>query len=163
MVVKSIIDDMLPNIWPLVLFISVVAITLRCAYLFRGSKKFVLHKELLSLVFIIYILCLYYVLTYQDINYGTIIKVKNDKTIYYKKDEIEIKIIIHTDTPLLYKIDYFDIKKDYKNKIYYYKNNFYLELENKINKDKYLKLLEVSEVIYEDTHQIINNGLKIKV
>lgn len=104
-----------------------------------------------------------YLEIYQDINYGTIIKVKNDKTIYYKKDEIEIKIIIHTDTPLLYKIDYFDIKKDYKNKIYYYKNNFYLELENKINKDKYLKLLEVSEVIYEDTHQIINNGLKIKV
>mgnify|MGYP004503456337 FL=1 len=104
-----------------------------------------------------------YLEIYQDINYGTIIKVKNDKTIYYKKDEIEIKIIIHTDIPLLYKIDYFDIKKDYKNKIYYYKNNFYLELENKINKDKYLKLLEVSEVIYEDTHQIINNGLKIKV
>ncbi len=104
-----------------------------------------------------------YLEIYQDINYGTIIKVKNDKTIYYKKDEIEIKIIIHTETPLLYKIDYFDIKKDYKNKIFYYKNNFYLELENKINKDKYLKLLEVSEVIYEDTHQIINNGLKIKV
>lgn len=104
-----------------------------------------------------------YLEIYQDINYGTIIKVKNDKTIYYKKDEIEIKIIIHTETPLLYKIDYFDIKKDYKNKIYYYKNNFYLEPENKINKDKYLKLLEVSEVIYEDTHQIINNGLKIKV
>lgn len=104
-----------------------------------------------------------YLEIYQDINYGTIIKVKSDKTIYYKKDEIEIKIIIHTETPLLYKIDYFDIKKDYKNKIYYYKNNFYLELENKINKDKYLKLLEVSEVIYEDTHQIINNGLKIKV
>lgn len=104
-----------------------------------------------------------YLEIYQDINYGTIVKVKNDKTIYYKKDEIEIKIIIHTETPLLYKIDYFDIKKDYKNKIYYYKNNFYLELENKINKDKYLKLLEVSEVIYEDTHQIINNGLKIKV
>lgn len=104
-----------------------------------------------------------YLEIYQDINYGTIIQVKNDKNIYYKKDEIEVKIIIHTDTPLLYKIDYFDIKKDYKNKIYYYKNNFYLELENKINKDKYLKLLEVSEVIYEDTRQIINNGLKIKV
>lgn len=104
-----------------------------------------------------------YLEIYQDINYGTIIQVKNDKNIYYKKDEIEVKIIIHTDTPLLYKIDYFDIKKDYKNKIYYYKNNFYLELENKINKDKYLRLLEVSEVIYEDTYQIINNGLKIKV
>ncbi len=104
-----------------------------------------------------------YLEIYQDINYGTIIQVKNDKNIYYKKDEIEVKIIIHTDTPLLYKIDYFDIKKDYKNKIYYYKNNFYLELESKINKAKYLRLLEVSEVIYEDTYQIINNGLKIKV
>lgn len=104
-----------------------------------------------------------YLEIYQDINYGTIIQVKNDKNIYYKKDEIEVKIIIHTDTPLLYKIDYFDIKKDYKNKIYYYKNNFYLELESKINKEKYLRLLEVSEVIYEDTYQIINNGLKIKV
>ena len=60
MVVKNIIDEMLPSIWPMVAFISIVAITLRCAYLFKGSRKFVLHKELISLVFIIYILCLYY-------------------------------------------------------------------------------------------------------
>ena len=72
MVVKGIIDDMLPSIWPMVLFISVVVATLRCAYLFKGSRKFILHKEVLSLVFIIYILCLYYILTYQDINYGGI-------------------------------------------------------------------------------------------
>ena len=70
MVVKNIIGEMLPSIWPLIVFISVVAITLRCAYLFKGSKKFVLHKEILSLVFIIYILCLYYILTYRDMNYG---------------------------------------------------------------------------------------------
>lgn len=66
MVVKNIIDEMLPNIWPMVAFISIVAITLRCSYLFKGSRKFVLHKELLSLVFIIYILCLYYILMGQD-------------------------------------------------------------------------------------------------
>lgn len=66
MVVKNIIDEMLPSIWPMVAFISIVAITLRCAYLFKGSRKFVLHKELLSLVFIIYILCLYYILMDQD-------------------------------------------------------------------------------------------------
>ena len=66
MVVKNIIDEMLPSIWPMVAFISIVAITLRCAYLFKGSRKFVLHKELLSLVFIIYILCLYYILMGQD-------------------------------------------------------------------------------------------------
>ena len=71
MVVKEIIKDMLPSMWPLIVFVSVVAISLRIAYL-RGSKKFVLHKEIMALVFIIYILCLYYVVTGQDINYGGI-------------------------------------------------------------------------------------------
>ena len=66
MVVKTIIGDMLPSIWPMVLFISIIAVTLRCAYLFKGSRKFVLHKELLSLVFIVYILCLYYILMNKD-------------------------------------------------------------------------------------------------
>jgi len=70
MVVKNVIEEMLPSIWPMLLFISVVAITLRCAYLFKGSRKFILHKEVLSLVFIIYILCLYYLLTYDIMNYG---------------------------------------------------------------------------------------------
>ena len=70
MVVKGIIDDVFPNIWPLVAFVSVVAIVLRGAYLFSGSKKVVIYKEILGLIFIIYILCLYYILTYQNTGYG---------------------------------------------------------------------------------------------
>ena len=70
MIVKGIIDDVLPNIWPLVAFVSVVAILLRGVYLFQGSKKVVIYKEILGLVFIIYILCLYYILTYQNTGYG---------------------------------------------------------------------------------------------
>lgn len=66
MVVKNIILDMWPSMWPLMVFISIVAISIRGAYLFKGSKKFILHKEFLSLVFILYILCLYYILTYRD-------------------------------------------------------------------------------------------------
>lgn len=62
MVVREIIKDMWGSIWPMITFISIVAIVIRGAYIFRGSKKFVLHKELLSLIFIIYILCLYYIL-----------------------------------------------------------------------------------------------------
>ena len=69
MVVREIIKDMLPSIWPLIVFVSVVAISLRIAFL-KGNKKFVLHRELMALIFIIYILCLYYVVTSQDINYG---------------------------------------------------------------------------------------------
>lgn len=70
MVVKNIITDMWPSIWPMLVFISIVAISLRGAYIFKGSRKFVLHKEVLSLVFILYILCLYYILTYQDVGTG---------------------------------------------------------------------------------------------
>ena len=55
MVVKNIIKDMLPNIWPMLAFVSVVAITLRVAYLLKSSKKIVIHKEIMSLIFVIYI------------------------------------------------------------------------------------------------------------
>lgn len=71
MVVREVIKDMLPSMWPLLVFVSVVAISLRIAFL-RGSKRFVLHRELMALVFILYILCLYYIVTGQDINYGGI-------------------------------------------------------------------------------------------
>lgn len=72
MVVKSIISNIWPNMWPMILFVSVVYITLRGFYLFKGSKKIILHKEVMSLIFVVYILCLYYILTYQDVGYGGI-------------------------------------------------------------------------------------------
>lgn len=62
MITKKIISEIIPNIWPLIAFISIIAITLRGIYLSRSSKKFILHKELISLIFIIYIICLYYIL-----------------------------------------------------------------------------------------------------
>ena len=92
-----------------------------------------------------------------------VIEIKNIKKIFSSKDELEIKITIHTDTPFLYKIDYFDITQNNKDNIYYYQNNFYLELNKPINKRKYLDILEKSEILYNDTYKVINEGLKIKV
>lgn len=66
MITKKMIAEILPNIWPLIAFVSVILITLRGIYLLRSSKKFILHKELMSLIFIIYVLCLYYVLVGQE-------------------------------------------------------------------------------------------------
>ena len=71
MFVKSIIEDIMPDIWPMVLIITVIVSSLRIAYLLNGNRKFCLHREIISLIFIIYILCLYHVVTFQDINYGT--------------------------------------------------------------------------------------------
>lgn len=70
MIVKSIIEDIMPNVWPMVLIITVIVSSLRIAYLLNGNKKFCLHREIVSLIFIIYILCLYHVVTFQDVNYG---------------------------------------------------------------------------------------------
>ncbi len=66
MVVKEIIDSMLPSIWPLVFFVCAVVITWRLLYIFKNGKKFILYKEANYLIFIIYIICLYYILTKND-------------------------------------------------------------------------------------------------
>lgn len=66
MVVKELIGRMLPSIWPLVFFVCLVASTLRITYLIRGNHRFVFHKEFIHLIFIVYILCLYYILTNSD-------------------------------------------------------------------------------------------------
>lgn len=71
MIIKNMINDIMPEIWPMVLIITVIVSSLRIAYLIKANKKFYLYKELLSLIFIIYILCLYHVVTFQDVNYGT--------------------------------------------------------------------------------------------
>lgn len=72
MIFRMLLLDNAKNIWPMVVLITVIVSSFRIAYLIKYNKKFVFHKELLSLVFMIYILCLYYVVTYQDVGYGGI-------------------------------------------------------------------------------------------
>ena len=51
MLVKQIINEMWPTMWPLIVFVSVVAISLRLAFL-KGNSKFILHKELMALILV---------------------------------------------------------------------------------------------------------------
>ena len=67
---KILLLDNVMNIWPMIVLITVIVSSFRIAYLIKYNKKFVFHRELLALIFMIYILCLYYVVTYQDVNYG---------------------------------------------------------------------------------------------
>lgn len=53
---------------PMIIISVVVAITLRIAYIVKNKKEFCFYKELISLSFIIYILCLFQVVTFQDNN-----------------------------------------------------------------------------------------------
>ena len=99
-----------------------------------------------------------------------VIKLPNSKIDIYNQNNLgELtksiihKISIHTDSIFLYKIDYFDINKEnIKSKnTYYYKNNFFMEIDDDIDTFDYIKLLELSEVIFDDILDIMDKGIKI--
>ena len=100
---------------------------------------------------------------YENYMYGTIITLKHYKNMFNIDNEYEVKIHVHTNPIFLYKIDYFTINNHSNSSIYYYKNNYYLKPKKNINKKEYLKLLEASEIIYDNYEEIINKGIKINI
>lgn len=68
--IKNMITGVLPDVWPIAIIITVIACSLRIAYLIKNNQQFCFYKELLSLFFILYVMCLFEVVTVQDNNYG---------------------------------------------------------------------------------------------
>ena len=62
----STIQGVVDFAWPMVIISIVIIVSLRVSYLLKNHEKIVLYKELLGLSFIIYILCLFQVVTFQD-------------------------------------------------------------------------------------------------
>ena len=62
------IHGVMRSTWPMLFISVVVAVSLRIVYLFKTKTKIIWYKELLSLIFIVYILCLFQVVTAQDFN-----------------------------------------------------------------------------------------------
>lgn len=63
---NRLIQDVFDFTWPMVIISVVVVVSLRLCYLVKNHEKIVIYRELLSLSFIIYILCLFQVVTFQD-------------------------------------------------------------------------------------------------
>ena len=59
------------QVWPTILISSVIAISMRTVYLIKNKQKVVFYRELLALIFIIYVLCLFYVVTFQDVGWSS--------------------------------------------------------------------------------------------
>lgn len=100
---------------------------------------------------------------YMDNMYGMIIEIKKD-TDFIIKELVDIKIKFNLNVSFLYEIDYFYlIDNNISNQnIYYYNNKFYLEIINNISETEYLKLLDTSLIIYDDTvNEIVNKGIKL--
>lgn len=57
--------------YAMLIIFTVVLVAIRIAYLIVNKKEFVFYKELFLLTFVIYSICLFYVVTFEDNNYGT--------------------------------------------------------------------------------------------
>ena len=69
--VEDTIRRVFANNYPMIIIFTVVIVTIRLAYLISNRVKFKLYRELFMLSFLLYSLILFYVVTFQDVNYGT--------------------------------------------------------------------------------------------
>lgn len=65
------LKNILANIWPMILIITVILSSIRVVYVIKNKEKMVLYKEVISLGFVIYIISLFYVVTFQDVSWST--------------------------------------------------------------------------------------------
>ena len=68
--IKDIINSYFYDVWPVIIIITVIACSLRIAYLIKNHQKFCFYKEIFVLLFILYVMCLFEIVTLQDQNYG---------------------------------------------------------------------------------------------
>lgn len=64
--ISSTIQGVINFTWPMVVISAIILVSFRVCYLIKAKEKIVLYKELSMLIFGIYILCLFQVVTFQD-------------------------------------------------------------------------------------------------
>ena len=62
------IKEVLYDTWPMIILTSVVLITIRLTYLIKNKQKIVISNEMMMLTFIVYILCLFQIVTSGDVS-----------------------------------------------------------------------------------------------
>ena len=62
------IKEVLRDTWPMIALSCVVVIAIRLAYLIKNKQKFHLGDEMMMLTFIVYILCLFQIVTRGDVS-----------------------------------------------------------------------------------------------
>lgn len=98
----------------------------------------------------------YNINVYVNKDYGIVMEIFKEELDYYNyfDDDIEMQIKIYENSKFLYSFDdIFEIKKGI-GKIYKYNDKYYLELEKKLSKYEYAKILEFSSLIYNDINKI---------
>ena len=68
---RETIINIIANVWPMLLIFITIIASIRIAYILTRHEKFVLYQDVLALGFIVYILCLFYVVTFQDVSWSS--------------------------------------------------------------------------------------------
>ncbi len=67
MIVET-LSDAIIDVWPMLVIFLVVLVTIRISYIRINHERFVFYKEFLNLIFIIYVLLLFQLLTSTEMN-----------------------------------------------------------------------------------------------
>ncbi len=70
MIYQDNVRAILLEMWPSILLISVILISMRTFYIIKNKENALFYKEMMSYLFIIYILCLFYVVTFHDVSWS---------------------------------------------------------------------------------------------
>lgn len=68
---RSSLLQILEESWPMILICSVITVSMRMTWIIKEKKGFCFYKEILGLGFIVYVMCLFYVVTFQDVSWST--------------------------------------------------------------------------------------------
>ena len=108
--------------------------------------------------------CGYYTIhVYQDMLYGTILKIHREDLdgFDYFQDEIELCLRVEKNGKILYRIeDPCDVRKkwDKKTKLYYYDHQFYFYMIENMSQLELRHILEFTEPCFQNTEEIFNYG-----
>ncbi len=68
---ETTLRNIIYNIWPMILIVTVILVSARIVYFVKNKQKVIIYEELLKYSFIIYVLSLFYVVTFQDVSWST--------------------------------------------------------------------------------------------
>lgn len=68
---RETILNIFTNNWSMILIFTTIVVSIRIAHILLHKQEFHFYKEILMLGFVIYILCLFYVVTFQDVSWSS--------------------------------------------------------------------------------------------
>lgn len=69
---REIILNIMSKIYPAMIVCSLIAIVLRILYIKKTKQEFILYKEIINLGFIIYMMLIFRIVTFQDVNFSSL-------------------------------------------------------------------------------------------